>query len=83
MKPSQELPIKKEIAPDQQAYWGDSKNNSTIDQSFAYIKSMAFEKGINVRKTQTGFLVSQWCIAKHFVNQKDLVHFLNKLGVAA
>ena len=49
MKPSQELPINKEIAPDLQAYWGDSKNNSTIDQSFAYIKSLAFEKGIGNR----------------------------------
>ena len=83
MKPPQELPIKKEIAPDRQANWGDSKKDSTIDQSFAYIKCLAFEKGINVHKTQTGFLVSQWCMAKHFANQRDLIQFLNKLGVAA
>ena len=83
MKPSQELPIKKEIAPDLQAYWGDSKNISTIDHSFAYIKSLAIEKGINVNKTKTGFLVSQWCMAKHFAHQRDLIKFLNKLGVAA
>ena len=82
MKSSQELSIKKEIAPDLQAYWGDSKNISTTDQSFAYIKSLAFEKGINVKKTKTGYLVSQWCMAKHFKSQKDLVQFLNKLGVA-
>jgi len=81
MKPSQELPINKEIAPDLQAYWGDSKNNSTIDQSFAYIKSLAFEKGINVNKTQTGFLVTQWCLAKHITSEHELLYILKKMGV--
>ena len=81
MKPSQELPINKEIAPDLQAYWGDSKNNSTIDQSFAYIKSMALEKGINVHKTQYGYLVSQWNMAKHICSDYELHYLLRKMGV--
>lgn len=81
MKPSQELPMNKEIAPDQQAYWGDSKNISTLDHSFAYIKSLAFEKGINVQKTQVRFIVSQWCMARHITTEYELQSLLKKMGV--
>jgi hypothetical protein len=81
MNPYQELPMNKEIAPDQQAYWGDSKNISTLDHSFAYLKSLAYEKGINVHKTQDGFIVSQWCMAKHITTEHELKSLLKKMGV--
>jgi hypothetical protein len=81
MKSFQEHQIKKEIAPDLQAYWGDSKNKSTIEQSFAYIKCIAFEKGINVNKLQNGYLICQWNLAKHVASNEELLFFLKKLGV--
>ena len=83
MKKIQELPVTKEIAPDLQAKWGDSKNQLTIDQTFAYIKSMALEKSINVQKTQNGYLVSQWNMAKHISSDDELHYLLRKMGVKA
>jgi hypothetical protein len=74
------LQANKEIAPDQQAYWGD-KNEQIISQSFAYIKSLALEKGINIYQTKSGYLVSQWSMARHTNSLKELVRLLKKMGL--
>jgi hypothetical protein len=81
MKTIQELLMKKEIAPDLQASWGDKKNILNVDDSFAYLKAIASEKGIQLFKNKTGYLVCQWSMAKHVKTKDELVKFLKFLGV--
>ena len=81
MRTPQGLLANKEIAPDQQDLWGDSKTNITIDQSLAYIKCLALEKSINVTKTKSGYLVSHWNMAKYVDTYTELVCLVQKMGV--
>jgi hypothetical protein len=81
MDTPQGLQANKEIAPDLQAYWGDSKNSANSIQTLPYLKCIALKKGISIHQTDSGFLVSKWSMSKHLSTHEELIKFLNKTGV--
>jgi len=83
MKKIQELPLTKEIAPNLPTSRGDIKtfDDLIMGQKLSYIKNKAALKGISVSETKTGYLVTQWAMAKTLKNTAELTSFLRKIGV--
>jgi len=51
-------------------------------QLFAWMKAEASKRGIQVRKTQQGYLVHQWGLNRHCDSLDDLAFVLGRMGVS-